>query len=270
MPACSLHQNPIMEIIRSRQNPLVKHLIKLAESRRERLKSQQTLLAGTHLVEAALEADWPLERVLVAEGEQGRAEISRLLPLLSCPVTALAPELFQAIEQAPSPSGLLAQVKLPAPPARRDTGCCLLLDGVQDPGNVGSILRTAVAAGIDQVWLTPGCADIWSPKVLRAGMGAHFQLSLLERIDLDQALSGFKGPLLVTSLQEATSLYDCDLRGDLVLAFGSEGNGASAELLALAHTRVRIPMAGPIESLNVAAAAAICLFERLRQRLPAR
>lgn len=258
-----------MEIIRSRQNPLIKQLVKLADSRRERLKTQHTLLVGTHLVEAALQAGWPLERVLVAEGAEGRAEIADLLAQLKMPVTALTPELFEAIEQAPSTSGLLALTRLPAPPALHQTGCCLLLDSVQDPGNVGSILRTAVAAGVDQVWLTPGCADIWSPKVLRAGMGAHFHLSLLERVDIDQALSCFKGPLLVTGLQESTSLYDCDLRGDLVLALGNEGSGVSADLLARASTRIRIPMAGPIESLNVAAAAAVCLFERLRQRIPA-
>lgn len=257
-----------MEIIRSRQNPLVKQLIKLAENRRERLKTQQTLLVGAHLIEAALQAGWPLERILVAEGEEGRAEITGLLARLPHPATLLAPDLFAAIEQAPSTSGLLALARLPAAPALRQSGCCLLLDGVQDPGNVGSILRTAVAAGVDQVWLTPGCADIWSPKVLRAGMGAHFQLSLLERVDFEQALTGFRGPLLVTALKESTSLYDCDLRGDLVLALGSEGSGVSPELLSRAAIRIGIPMAGPVESLNVAAAAAICLFERLRQRLP--
>lgn len=257
-----------MEIIRSRQNPLVKQLIKLAENRRERLKSQQTLLVGTHLVQAALEAGWPVERLLVAAGEEGRAEVADLVAATRAPVTLLAPELFAEIEQTPSTTALLALVPIPRPATPQASGCCLLLDGVQDPGNVGSILRTAVAAGVDQVWLTHGCADAWSPKVLRAGMGAHFQLPVIERVEVDAALDAFEGPLLATSLEESTSLYACDLRGSLVLALGSEGAGLSPGVLARADHRIRIPMAGPVESLNVAAAAAVCLFERLRQRLP--
>lgn len=259
---------PVMEIIRSRQNPLVRQLIKLTEQRRERLKTRQTLLIGTHLVSAALDAGWPLQRVLMREGEAGRDEVALLLNRVSCPVTGLAEDLFAEIEQTPSTTGLLALTDLPAPAPLRHDGCCLLLEGVQDPGNVGSILRTAVAAGVNQVWLTPGCADIWSPKVLRAGMGAHFLIEVLERVDIEEALGRFQGPVLVTALQDATSLYDSDLAGDLVLALGNEGSGASPQLLARATTRLHIPMAGPVESLNVGAAAAICLFERLRQRLP--
>lgn len=256
-----------MEIIRSRQNPLVKQLIKLAEKRRERLSTQQTLLIGTHLVGAALAANWPLLRLLVCEGEDRRPEIAALLAQAPCPVLSLSPDLFSEIEQAPSTSGLMALVPLPTPAPLRQSGCCLLLEGIQDPGNVGAILRTAVAAGVDQVWLTPGCADIWSPKVLRAGMGAHFLLQMIERIDVDIVLASFPGPILVTTLQDAASLYESALPEDLVLAFGSEGQGASPALLAHATVRVSIPMAGPVESLNVAAAVAICLFERHRRRL---
>lgn len=256
-----------MEIIRSRQNPLVKQLIKLAEKRRERASTQQTLLIGTHLVGAALTANWPLLRLLVCEGEEPRPEIATLLTQAPCPAVWLSPDLFGEIEQAPSTSGLMALTSLPAPAPLRRSGCCLLLEGIQDPGNVGAILRTAVAAGVDQVWLTPGCADIWSPKVLRAGMGAHFLLQMIERIDLDEALDNFPGPILVTTLQGATSIYKTALPEDLVLAFGSEGRGASPALIAHATARVSIPMAGPVESLNVAAAVAICLFERHRRRL---
>lgn len=257
-----------MEIIRSRQNPLVKHLIKLAENRRERIKTRQTLLVGTHLVEAAGGAAWPIERMLVAAGQEDRPEIARLIATSPAPVTLLAADLFAEVEQTPSTTGLLALAAIPEAPALARAGCCLLLDGIQDPGNVGSILRTAVAAGVDQVWLTPGCADAWSPKVLRAGMGAHFLLPVIERVEPLEALAAFQGPLLVTTLQESVSLYDCDLGGNLVIALGSEGGGVSPELLARAQVRIRIPMAGPVESLNVAAAAAICLFERMRQGLP--
>jgi tRNA(Leu) C34 or U34 (ribose-2'-O)-methylase TrmL len=102
------------------------------------------------------------------------------------------------------------------------------LENLQDPGNVGTILRTAAAAGVDQVWLTSGCADVWSPKVLRAGMGAHFHLALRDRIDISVALQAFDGPLCITTLDDATSLYQTDLRGNMVLALGSEGSGISS------------------------------------------
>lgn len=254
-----------MEIIRSRQNPLAKQLVKLAENRRERQKSRQTLLIGTHLVEAALQANWPLEKLLVCEGEEGRPEIAELLARRVVPVLMLERALFAEIEQSPSTAGLLALAALPENTVARQDGFCLLLENVQDPGNVGSILRTAAAAGVDQVWLTPGCADVWSPKVLRAGMGAHFLLPVLERVDMSQLLPAFSGTVAITALDQATSLYESDLRGSIVLALGSEGGGVSEALQALAGQRLRIPMADGVESLNVAAAAAICLFERRRQ-----
>lgn len=254
-----------MEIIRSRQNPLTKQLIKLAENRRERLKMRQTLLLGTHLVSSALASGWPLLRLLVCEGTESRAEIAGLLQSVQVPVLMLSRELFGEIEQSPSTVGLIGLTALPEMPSPRRDGFCLLLESVQDPGNVGSILRTAAAAGVDQVWLTSGCADAWSPKVLRAGMGAHFVLPVIERVALADVLGKFDGRIMVTTLTASASLYATDLRGHAVLALGSEGAGISAELQAYANMNLHIPMARQVESLNVAAAAAVCLFERLRQ-----
>lgn len=255
-----------MEIISSRQNALVKHLIKLAESRRERLKSQQCLLIGTHLVAAAQAAHWPLEKLLVCAGhEDGNAEIQQLLQQSATPPLLLSAALFAEIEQTPSSTGLIALAAIPPAPATRRDGFCLLLEGVQDPGNVGTILRTAAAAGVDQVWLSAGCADLWSPKVLRAAMGAHFLLPVLERVDAAAAVAAFQGPLCITALDAPHSLYASDLRGSRVLALGCEGSGISAALSARAQQRLRIPMQAGVESLNVAAAAAVCLYERRRQ-----
>lgn len=254
-----------MEIIRSTQNPNYKHLHKLAESRRERQKTSQTLLIGTHLITSARQADWPLERLLVREGSDTLPEIATLLADRSCPVTMLDAVLFDSIEQMSTSSGIMALTSIPPHPAPRQDGFCLLLEGIQDPGNVGTILRTAAAAGVDQVWLATGCADLWSPKVVRAAMGAHFLLPVIERVDIAKTLEDFKGPLAVTTLEEAQSLYQTDLRGDLVLALGSEGAGISEELAERAKIRLRIPMATAVESLNVGAAAAVCLFERVRQ-----
>ena len=254
-----------MDVIRSRQNPVVKHLVKLAEQRRERHTSQQTLLVGTHLVAAARDAGWRLQRLFVREGSEHRSEVAQLLAASTGPATLLAPELFDAIEQLPSTTGLFALMVMPEPPALRTDGFCLLLDGVQDPGNVGSILRTAAAARVDQVWLALGAADAWSPKVLRAAMGAHFVVPVIERVDPLQALDGFNGRVAITTLAQASDLYDTDLRGDLVLAMGSEGGGVSDAVFERADVRLRIPMHPGMESLNVGAATAVCLYERMRQ-----
>ncbi len=142
----------------------------------------------------------------------------------------------------------------------------ILLDGVQDPGNVGTLLRTAAAAGVRQALLGPGCAAAWSPKVLRAGQGAHFVLAIHEDADLATFMADYRGTTAVTCLDGATSLYDARWEGMLAWVFGAEGQGVRAELQAAARLRVRIPMPGAVESLNVAAAAAVCLFEMVRQR----
>ncbi|HEY9102095.1 RNA methyltransferase [Chitinimonas sp.] len=254
-----------MDLIQSRQNPLVKTCIKLAGQRRERLKSGLTLLDGPHLLMAALDASLPPERVLVAQSALDRPEIQALLARTTAPKALLDDELFASLSELESISGILALWRYPEAPAARSRGLVLALDGVQDPGNVGSILRTAAAAGVEQVWLNPACADAWSPKVLRAGMGAHFLLPILERVELPALLAQFSGKVAVTALANSISLYQADLRGDLALVMGSEGSGVSTEVMQQAGLRLTIPMRPGLESLNVGAATAICLYERLRQ-----
>ena len=146
---------------------------------------------------------------------------------------------------------------------------CLLLDDVQDPGNVGSMLRSAAAAGVGQVLLSKHCAFAWSPKVLRAGQGAHFYVDLHEDVDLAAWARDFReaGGAVVTMVATGgTDLYDTPFDAHMALAIGNEGAGISAALAAQATQRVTIPMPGGVESLNAAAAAAVCLFECVRQR----
>jgi RNA methyltransferase, TrmH family len=146
------------------------------------------------------------------------------------------------------------------------TESVLLLDGLQDPGNLGSILRSAAAAGIVRVYCGPGTVFAWSPKVLRAGMGAHFLLSIIEDADLAAVIRAARAPVLATSSHATQSLYEQDLRKPVVWLFGNEGQGVSPALLSLASETIAIPQAQGIESLNVAASAAICFFEQVRQR----
>ena len=142
-----------------------------------------------------------------------------------------------------------------------------MLEQIQDPGNLGSILRSAAAAGIRDVFLSKKSIFAWSPRVLRAGMGAHFSLSIHEEVDLFDLLSRREGLALATVTDAATSIYETRLGGPIAWIFGNEGAGVSAQLMQAADARVYIPMSAATESINVAAAAAVCLFEQSRQRL---
>jgi TrmH family RNA methyltransferase len=255
-----------MNVVQSPSNAVYKTCLKLAKQRRERLKTRQALLDGIHLVQSAISAGWSLGRVLVEEGREQDEAIQAVVASFRGPVTCLSRALFGTLTELPSSSGILAIVAIPQAPEAARHGAILALDGVQDPGNVGTILRTAAAAGVAQVWLGACCADAWSPRVLRAGMGAHFVVPVLERVDLPSALAAHAGETLVTTLAQSQPFYRYRFPSDFVLVMGSEGAGVSPAILAAADQRVRLPMAPGVESLNVAAASAICLYEWVRQR----
>lgn len=257
-----------MKHIQSRDNPFFKELVKLGSSARQRSKADQTLLDGTHLLAAYLDAGMLPHHILLNAAALHDAEITALLMRVGdVPVTQLDDKLFAELSELKSPTGILALIDLPQPAGKTaDSRFALLLEDIQDPGNLGSMLRSAAAAGCDAVFLSTGCADAWSPKVLRAAMGGHFALNIYEQQDLPGVAKAFSGILLATSLQATHSLYGCDLRGNLAFMIGNEGAGLSADLLDLATQKITIPMHGKIESLNAAAATAVCLFEVVRQR----
>ena len=257
-----------MKSIRSSDNPFFKELVKLAGSARLRSKADQTLLDGAHLLAAYLDAGMLPQHILLNEHALQDAEIAALLERAGdVPITQLDDKLFARLSELKTSTGILALIDIPQPvmPVGQ-SHFALLLEDIQDPGNLGSMLRAAAAAGCDAVFLSSGCADAWSPKVLRAAMGGHFALHIHEQQDLLSVTKAFSGMLLATSLQAARSLYDCDLRGNVAFLIGNEGAGLSASLLNLATQKIAIPMPGKVESLNAAAAAAICLFEVVRQR----
>lgn len=254
-----------MKLIQSRDNAFFKALKRLAESGRERRKTGKTLLDGVHLVEAYEAAFGPVKTLIVAESALAGGEVARFVEGRDAVV--LADALMRELGLVDTPSGLLAVAAMPNSIAAVDLEKeAILLDGVQDPGNVGTLLRTAAAAGIKQALLAPGCAAAWSPKVLRAGQGAHFALAIHEDADLAGFMAAYRGTTAVTCLDGSTSLYEADWQGPLAWVFGAEGQGVSPALIAAAPLRIRIPMPGAVESLNVAAAAAICLFEAVRRK----
>ncbi len=257
-----------MKRIVSRDNPTFKLLCSLAHSARERRKINATLLDGVHLVAAYLERGGSPQWLAVSEQGYAEPEIARLLGRVPEGRSVLLDDtLFRSVSVVEAPTGIVAVIALPAEPVAPPPGAsCVVLDAIQDAGNLGSVLRSAAAAGIADALLTPGCAQAWSPKVLRAGMGAHFALRIREQVDAPALLHGYSGQIVAAVPRAEISLYAADLRGAVAWLFGSEGGGLSESVAALATLSVAIPMALGSESLNVAAAAAICLFEQARQQ----
>ena len=181
---------------------------------------------------------------------------------LAASPTLVESKIFEALADAESPQGVAAEIEIPDPEARR--GDHVFLEGVQDAGNVGAILRTAAAFGVSSVVLDRACADPWSPKVLRAGMGGHFALSILQVEDLKTEVGRFKGRLACTVARDGAPLKGAKLARPLGWIFGSEGRGVSEALQELSNVLITIPLAPGTESLNVAAAAAICLYQGAR------
>lgn len=228
------------------------------------------MLEGVHLVDVYLAREGVPETLVVLDDALVRADVAALLRRVpEQHVVVVSRKFFDELATLPADVAVLAVVATPTSAPQRPGDFCLLLDGVQDPGNVGTMIRTAAAAGVDQVLLSTHCAFAWSPKALRAGQGAHFLTTIAEGVDLVAWAKSFReelGRVVATLADAATPLYDADLRGRIALAIGSEGGGLSAPLRDAADVRVAIPMAPGSESLNAAAAAAVVLFEAVRQR----
>jgi TrmH family RNA methyltransferase len=255
-----------MPRVTSPDNPRLKQAIRLLASSRERRKAGLCVLEGEHLIGVYVERygipDTVITLESAAEGPalralRGRIPASRVL--------AVTDSAWIDFTQLPADVAVLAVVATPSPKPGPIADFCLLLDDLQDPGNVGSILRTAAAAGVAQVFMSRRCAFAWSPKVLRAGQGGHFHLEIFEDVDLVAWVKAYRGTTIATVAAGGEPLYAAEMRPPVAIAIGNEGAGLSAQLQAAATRRVTIPMPGKFESLNAAAAAAVCLFECVRR-----
>ncbi len=247
-----------MSVLRARDNPQVKRWAKLARESRLRRAEGRALIEGPHLLEAFLSGKLEPAAVMVTEAALADPEVSALLAKTARKPVILGESAFKAISDTETPQGIAAEI--PIPSLRRE-GAWVFLEGVQDAGNVGAIVRSAAALGAGAVILDRACADPWAPKVLRAGMGGHFLLQVLQVDELRAALEGFPGRLLCTAARGGEPLRKVDLSGKIGWIFGSEARGVSSAVAELARTKVTIPLADGSESLNVAAAAAVCLYE---------
>ena len=248
----------------SSDNPVFKYLKKLSENARERRAEGKTLLDGVHLIESYCEAFGDPELDIIPEGKSS-AEANALMQQLEHVNTMMLPTLmFAELTPVASSTGILALVSTPQIEPPDTINFALMLEDIQDPGNLGSMLRTALGAGGEAVYLSKGCTDAWSPKALRGGQGAQFLLPIFEGVDIVEAMQNFTGNSYATTMQ-GESLYAQDLSQPTAFVIGNEGAGLSAKVVQAATHQISIPMHQNLESLNAAAAAAVCLFERKRQ-----
>jgi RNA methyltransferase, TrmH family len=243
-------------------------MARLVSSSAERKRSGLSVLDGAHLLAAFLDSGAKPEELMVSRSGLDVAQIARLIERCApARVTLLSESLYSALSTVESPTGVIACVRTPqCKPVPVNATLAMLLEGIQDPGNVGTLLRSAAAAGAGHVLLSPHSAFAWSPKVLRAAMGAHFVMNIVENADLAAFVAGYRGTSVALAGNGARSLYELDLRAPTAIIVGNEGAGLSSGLLSAATVRAHIPMAGRIDSLNAATAGSIALFETVRQR----
>ena len=243
-----------MIIIESKENSLFKNVKKLKE-RKNRAREKKYIIEGFRLVEEGFKAGADIECLIIEEGNEQKANEFLKDYLTASKVYLMKKSLFSQLIATENTQGVLAVVNMNNSTEEIKGDFYLLCDKVQDPGNLGTIIRTAHAAGASGIILTKGTVDIYNDKTIRSTMGSVFYLPIKE--------DGFS--LVTTSLQESKNFFEEDLRGKVILGVGNEGNGISDEIFAMSDKKVKIPMPGGAESLNVAVASSIILFEKVRQ-----
>jgi RNA methyltransferase, TrmH family len=257
-------------MLTSTQNPLVKQIKKL-QSAKERRETQLFLLEGTHLIQEACAVNYPLATLCHTPDWQTRhPELWSIAVGICDRVESVSDEVMKAIATTVNPDGAIAiapRLALPSPAIPADL--TIALSTIQDPGNLGTMIRTAAAVGANGLWVSQDSVDLDNPKVLRASAGQWFRLAMGVSENLHELVTNYKQQgvqIVSTSSHTETSYWDIDLRSPTLILLGNEGAGLSQELAALADLRVKIPMAPAVESLNVATAAALILYEARRQR----
>lgn len=255
-----------MIVIESKDNTLFKYTRKLKE-RKHRVKENKYIIEGFRLVQEAFKANCSIDYVVVNESGKDKLDDYLSEYMDNIKIYQMRNDLFSQLSSTENTQGVIAVSNINNSINDINGDFYLLCDKVQDPGNLGTIIRTAHAAGVNAIILTKGTVDIYNDKTIRSTMGSIFytpiiydnDLSLLKKLK-DEGFS-----LVATSLEESKNFFDEDLSGKVILSVGNEGNGISEEIFALADKKVKIPMPGGAESLNVGIATSIILFEKVRQ-----
>jgi TrmH family RNA methyltransferase len=257
-------------VLTSTKNPTIKRFRSLMTDRKDRRRERLFIVEGVRLAEEAIRSDAQIVDALynaeqLRTTERGQALLTHLGTLPNA--QEAAPDVLAAASDTVTPQGIVALVRWPEIKSM-GRGVQLVLDAVQDPGNVGTLLRTAEATGVTQVICIVGTADVYSPKVVRAAMGAHFRLPIVQDVGWDEAPSFLLDADNVYAAVASATMpyYAADWRQPAALIVGNEANGVSERGLAAATKQISIPMSGSVESLNAAVAGSVILFEALRQR----
>jgi TrmH family RNA methyltransferase len=259
-----------LEVIQSKDNALIKETKKLKE-KRYRTERKQFLVEGFRFVEEALKSSFEIPHLFLSENALDRWHSFNLQEKLqqSTKVFMVSETLLKLLSSTETPQGVIAVVNQKLFTSSDRDGFYILADKLQDPGNMGTIIRSAHASGAAGVILTKGTVDVYNEKTLRSTMGSIFNIPVIEDNDLSFVdslkIKGFK--LIVSSLEDSKNFFEADLTQNIILAVGNEGSGISEEVYKLGDIKVKIPMPGNAESLNAGAAASIMLFEAVRQRL---
>jgi len=257
-------------MITSSQNPKIKLVRALAGRPKERRENDAFLAEGVRLVEEAFLSGWDFRFILYTDGLSQRGQdLVRKLIAKGVDVEPVAANLLQSVTETETPQGILAVLALDLPgsrlPAAQPT-FVLIPDQIRDPGNLGTLLRTAAAAGAEAVYIPPETTDPFAPKAVRAGMGAHFRLpiQLLTWLEIRSRVAGLS--VYLSDAGGEKSCWEVDFRSPTAMIIGGEADGASEHARELATATIRIPMPGSMESLNAGAAGAVLMFEVVRQR----
>lgn len=264
------------EILTSGQNKLIKMVASLKQ-KKYRDQLGLFLVEGVRLVEEVAQSNWLIEACVYTAEAQEQSRVQKILSLLQakqCRIVEVSATIYEKISDTKEPQGIMiiakkSEYQLDDILSSDNKPLLVVLDEVQDPGNVGAIIRTAAAAGCTGVILTKGCADVFAAKVVRASMGSLFNIPVVEGVTQREVvtyLEQYKIGILATSLESSNVYFQVDLKQSVAIIFGNEGNGVSDELLKESEERIHIPLLGKVESLNVAASAAVILYEAVRQR----
>lgn len=255
---------PVFQTIESKDNKLIKNILKLAKDKTERLEQQEAVIYGEHLIIEALRFN-KLKSIFITDDFLDKYR--EIIQDNDVNIYLVPNFVLDKINILESSINVVGVIDITSEININNDDDCLVLENIQDPGNLGTILRGANAAGIKQIILSKGSVDLYNPKVLRASQGLQFGLNVFTNIDLDDFINNYSGNLLALTPNGSISIYDCDLLHKTAFVMGNEGNGISLELLHKINTHVKIPMTGNTESLNLAMAATIAIFELSRQRI---
>ena len=259
------------ELITSFKNPKIQQVRELLSSRKSRGEHSACVIEGVRLSEEAVRSGVLPETVFFTDELSARGvELLHSIPGDKTAFIKIPPDLMKKISATEADQGLMLIIPLQNSPTIGKVDFVLILDQVKDPGNTGTILRTANAAGVQAVIMAPGCVDPFSPKVMRSGMGAHFNIPILT-LTWPEITEFYQRPennltICLAEASSGTSMWTVDLRQPIAIIIGSEADGASAEAKQTANTVINIPMPGGSESLNASIAAGILLYEVVRQR----